>query len=51
MELEQAKKKLEQVELTLSSQANDIAGVLQSAEKLLAITERTYKNLPNLLRK
>ena len=51
MELEQAKKKIEQVELTLSSQANDLAGVLQSAEKLLAITERTYKNLPNLLRK
>jgi len=51
MELEQAKKKLEQVELTLSSQANDIAGVLQAAEKLLTITERTYKNLPNLLRK
>jgi FtsZ-binding cell division protein ZapB len=51
MELEQAKKKLEQVELTLSSQANDLAGVLQAAEKLLAITERTYKNLPNLLRK
>jgi FtsZ-binding cell division protein ZapB len=50
-ELEQAKKKLEQVELTLSSQANDLAGVLQAAEKLLAITERTYKNLPNLLRK
>jgi len=51
MELEQAKKKIEQVELTLSSQANDLAGVLQAAEKLLAITERTYKNLPNLLRK
>jgi len=51
MELEQAKKKIEQVELTLSSQANDIAGVLQAAEKLLTITERTYKNLPNLLRK
>jgi FtsZ-binding cell division protein ZapB len=50
-ELEQAKKKLEQVELTLSNQANDIAGVLQAAEKLLAITERTYKNLPNLIRK
>jgi len=50
-ELEQAKKKLEQVELTLSSQANELAGVLQAAEKLLAITERTYKNLPNLLRK
>jgi len=50
-ELEQAKKKLEQVELTLSSQANDIAGVLQAADKLLTITERTYKNLPNLLRK
>jgi len=51
VELEQAKKKLEQVELTLSSQANEIAGVLQAAEKLLTITERTYKNLPNLLRK
>jgi len=51
MELEEAKKKIEQVELTLSSQANDLAGVLQAAEKLLAITERTYKNLPNLLRK
>ena len=51
MELEQAKKKIEHVELTLSSQANDLAGVLQAAEKLLAITERTYKNLPNLLRK
>jgi len=51
VELEQAKKKLEQVELTLSSQANDIAGVLQAAEKLLTITERTYKNLPNLIRK
>ncbi len=50
-ELEQAKKKLEQVELTLSNQANDLAGVLQVAEKLLAITERTYKNLPNLVRK
>jgi FtsZ-binding cell division protein ZapB len=50
-ELEQAKKKLEQLEVTLSTQANDVAGVLQAAEKLLAITERTYKNLPNLLKK
>jgi FtsZ-binding cell division protein ZapB len=50
-ELEQAKKKLEQLEVTLSTQANDVAGVLQVAEKLLAITERTYKNLPNLLKK
>jgi FtsZ-binding cell division protein ZapB len=50
-ELEQAKKKIEQVEMTLSSQASDLAGVLQAAEKLLAITERTYKNLPNLVRK
>jgi FtsZ-binding cell division protein ZapB len=50
-ELEQAKKKLEQLEITLSNQANDLAGVLQAAEKLLAITERTYKNLPNLLKK
>jgi len=50
-ELQHAKQKLEQVELTLSNQANDISGILQAAEKLLAITERTYKNLPNLVRK
>jgi FtsZ-binding cell division protein ZapB len=50
-ELEQAKKKLEQLEVTLSAQANDVAGVLQLTNKLLAITERTYKNLPNLLKK
>jgi FtsZ-binding cell division protein ZapB len=50
-ELEQAKKKLEELEVTLSTQANEVAGVLQASEKLLAITERTYKNLPNLLKK
>jgi Sec-independent protein translocase protein TatA len=50
-ELEQAKKKLEELEVTLSTQANEVAGVLQAAEKILAITERTYKNLPNLLKK
>jgi len=50
-ELEQAKKKLEELEVALSTQANEVAGVLQAAEKLLAITERTYKNLPNLLQK
>jgi FtsZ-binding cell division protein ZapB len=50
-ELEQAKKKLEELEVTLSTQANEVGGVMQMAEKLLAITERTYKNLPNLLKK
>jgi len=50
-ELEQAKKKLEELEVTLSTQANEVADVLQAAEKILAITERTYKNLPNLLKK
>ncbi len=50
-ELAQAKKKLEELEVALSTQANEVSGVLQAAEKLLAITERTYKNLPNLLQK
>jgi FtsZ-binding cell division protein ZapB len=50
-ELEQAKKKLEELEVTLSTQANEVEGVMQMAEKLLTITERTYKNLPNLLKK
>jgi FtsZ-binding cell division protein ZapB len=50
-ELEQAKKKLDQLEITLSNQANEVVNVLQVAEKLLAITERTYKNLPNLLQR
>jgi len=50
-ELEQAKKKLEELEVTLSTQANEVEGIMQVAEKLLTITERTYKNLPNLLKK
>jgi FtsZ-binding cell division protein ZapB len=50
-ELENAKHKLEKVEAELSMQSNNIASVLQAAEKLLDITERTYKNLPNLIRK
>jgi len=51
LELEQAKKKLEELEVILSTQGNELAGILQTIEKLLAITERTYKNLPNLLKK
>jgi len=50
-ELKQAKKKLEQLELALSNQANEVSNVLQMASKLLDITDRTYKNLQNLLAK
>ena len=49
VELEQAKKKLEQLELSLGNQANELSNVLQMANKLLDITDRTYKNLQNLL--
>ncbi len=50
-ELEQAKHKLEKIEGEMATQAGNIEGLLQAAEKLLTITEKTYKNLPNLIRK
>jgi FtsZ-binding cell division protein ZapB len=51
VELEQAKKKLEQLELSLSNQSNEMSNVLQVTSKLIDITDRTYKNLQNLLAK
>jgi FtsZ-binding cell division protein ZapB len=51
VELEQAKKKLEQLELSLSNQSNEISNALQVASKIIDITDRTYKNLQNLLAK
>jgi FtsZ-binding cell division protein ZapB len=50
-ELERAKHKLEKLETELVSQAANVDGLLRAAERLLDITEKTYKNLPNLIRK
>ncbi len=50
-ELEQAKHKLEKIEMEMATQAGNIEELIQTAEKLLTITEKTYKNLPNLIRK
>jgi FtsZ-binding cell division protein ZapB len=50
-ELTQAKHKLEKLETELMSQAVNVESLLRAAEKLLDITEKTYKNLPNLIRK
>jgi FtsZ-binding cell division protein ZapB len=50
-ELEQAKHKLDKLELELAGQATNVEGLLRAAERLLEITEKTYKNLPNLIRK
>jgi len=50
-ELEQAKNKLEKLEVEFASQSSNIEGLLRAAERLLEISEKTYKNLPNLIKK
>jgi len=51
LELEQAKHKLEKLEAELSAQTGSVEGLLRATERLLEVTEKTYKNLPNLIRK
>jgi FtsZ-binding cell division protein ZapB len=51
VELEQAKKKLEQLELVFGNQANEFGNVLQIVSRLIDVTDRTHKNLQNLLEK
>jgi len=49
-ELEQAKKRLDDVELVVSTQAQNLEGLVASLGRLISITEKTYRNIPNLIR-
>jgi len=50
-ELEQAKRKLEDLEIALSTQGESMTGILSALDRLIGVAEKTYKNLPNIVQR